>query len=208
MTSRNLTSLRRLRIHDRPWRPVLKATAKKKSVALSLVVWRVLKRLASLVDEKARQETRPLDRLSCPSCPHLAVPGKQVGHAVKSNHHSPLCRPYQLNILDRNNIANAKVSGMSKDLKFNNLDYNNAILAMFVGLVDTVHKFLHLLIARNLLQLCRHADPRRFHSRKGSSGVLLVRRRRLLGYRVHVLRVHQDQGTNDCTSIPRTSFIG
>jgi hypothetical protein len=39
----------------------------------------------------------------------------------------------QLNILDRNNIANAKVSGMSKDLKFNNLDYNNAILAMFVG---------------------------------------------------------------------------
>ncbi|KAJ9093756.1 hypothetical protein QFC20_007063, partial [Naganishia adeliensis] len=42
---------------------------------------------------------------------------------------------FLLNILDRNNIANAKVSGMSKDLKFNNLDYNNAILAMFVGYV-------------------------------------------------------------------------
>ncbi|KAJ9111496.1 hypothetical protein QFC22_006523 [Naganishia vaughanmartiniae] len=42
---------------------------------------------------------------------------------------------FLLNILDRNNIANAKVSGMSTDLKFNNLDYNNAILAMFVGYV-------------------------------------------------------------------------
>lgn len=49
--------------------------------------------------------------------------------------HSP---SRQLNILDRNNIANAKVSGMSKDLKFNNLDYNNAILAMFVGYVWVV----------------------------------------------------------------------
>lgn len=27
---------------------------------------------------------------------------------------------------------------MSQDLKFNNLDYNNAILAMFVGYVDYV----------------------------------------------------------------------
>jgi hypothetical protein len=33
----------------------------------------------------------------------------------------------QLNILDRNNIANAKVAGMSKDLHFGNLDYNNAV---------------------------------------------------------------------------------
>ena len=38
-----------------------------------------------------------------------------------------MIRPRQLNILDRSNIASAKVSGMPEDLDFGPVTYNNAV---------------------------------------------------------------------------------
>ncbi|KAG7531750.1 hypothetical protein FFLO_04119 [Filobasidium floriforme] len=42
---------------------------------------------------------------------------------------------FLLNILDRSNIASAKVSGMPKDLGFGPVTYNNAVLVLFIGYV-------------------------------------------------------------------------
>lgn len=41
-----------------------------------------------------------------------------------------------LNILDRSNIGNAKIAGMSDDLNLTGLDYNNLVVFTFLGCVS------------------------------------------------------------------------
>lgn len=40
---------------------------------------------------------------------------------------------FLLNILDRNNIANAKVAGLSKTLAITNAEYNTCLMIFYVG---------------------------------------------------------------------------
>ena len=57
---------------------------------------------------------------------------------------------FLLNILDRNNIANAKIAGLTKTLGITNAEYNTCLMIFYIGCMVLLRQMLGLLLTKIL----------------------------------------------------------
>ncbi|KAL4794070.1 major facilitator superfamily domain-containing protein [Aspergillus venezuelensis] len=101
--------------------------------------------------EQAKQQVETIDKVGIPPLRELPLPVELERHTPEELQHmeKKLVRHldfhlmpavvllFLMNILDRNNIANAKISGLPESLGISNTEYNTCLMIFYVGYVLT-----------------------------------------------------------------------
>lgn len=93
--------------------------------------------ISLLLDQEDQQTSSQEDRHAVAPYPRIAVhcePPRLTLLQILSL--TPELR-FQLNILDRGNLGQAKIAGMTTDLRLVGVDYNNIILVQYIGYIFT-----------------------------------------------------------------------
>lgn len=97
---------------------------------------------------------------------------------------------FLLNILDRNNIANAKIAGLPDTLGISNSQYNTCLMIFYVGCKWTCHLYIGSLLMCYLS--CRYTIAVQSHHSQSAALNLHMLRYFSMGHCVYVTSFHSE----------------